>query len=97
MKISEFQDLIRDLYLKKDKKRGILSTFVWLMEEIGEFSKVLREKEINIESASEELSDIIAWTNSLANLLEIDLESAISKKYPGTCPKCKLKPCNCSE
>ncbi|MFW9827847.1 MAG: MazG nucleotide pyrophosphohydrolase domain-containing protein [Candidatus Thorarchaeota archaeon] len=97
MKISEFQDLIRDLYLKKDKKRGILSTFVWLMEEIGEFSRLLREKEINIESASEELSDIIAWTNSLANLLEIDLESAISKKYPGICPKCNLKPCNCSE
>jgi NTP pyrophosphatase (non-canonical NTP hydrolase) len=58
---------------------------------------VLIEKKINRENASEELADIIAWTNSLANLLEIDLESAISKKYPGICPKCKLRPCNCSE
>jgi NTP pyrophosphatase (non-canonical NTP hydrolase) len=97
MKISEFQSLIRDLYFNKDKTRGIKPTFVWLIEEIGEFSRVIMEEEINIENASEELSDIIAWTNSLANLLEIDLESAISKKYPNMCPKCNLKPCNCSE
>ena len=95
MKISEFQNLIKDLYFKQDQHRGIDATFIWLIEEIGELARTLRSKEINIKNTSEELSDIIAWTSSIANLLDIDLESAISKKYPGICIKCKSKPCIC--
>ncbi len=72
-------------------------TFIWLIEEIGEFARILRSKEISITDASEELSDIVAWTSSIANLLGIDLESAISKKYPGVCLKCKSNPCVCSK
>lgn len=97
MKISEFQNLIKDLYIHRDSNRGINATFMWLIEEIGEFARILKSKEINKKSASEELADIIAWTNSLANLLEIDLESALSKKYPGICIRCKSKPCICKK
>ena len=97
MKISEFQNLIKDLYFITDQNRGIEKTFIWLIEEIGEFARILRSKDINITNASEELSDIIAWTSSLANLLGIDLESAISKKYPGMCSKCKSNPCVCGK
>jgi len=97
MKISEFQNLIKDLYFKADQNRGIDKTFIWLIEEMGEFARILRSKDISITDASEELSDIIAWTSSLANLLNIDLESAISKKYPGVCVKCKSNPCVCGK
>ena len=97
MKISEFQNLIRDLYFKKDHNRGVNATFVWLIEEIGEFARILRREEININNASEELADIIAWINSLANLLSIDLESAILKKYPGKCYRCHSNPCICQK
>jgi NTP pyrophosphatase (non-canonical NTP hydrolase) len=97
MKISEFQHLIKDLYFTQDQNRGIKTTFIWLIEEIGEFARILRNKEIDIKNASEELADIIAWTNSLANLLDIDLESSISKKYPGICFRCKSNPCICGK
>ncbi|MFX1309377.1 MAG: MazG nucleotide pyrophosphohydrolase domain-containing protein [Promethearchaeota archaeon] len=97
MKISEFQNLIKELYFKQDLNRGINATFIWLIEEIGEFARILRAKEIDIKNASEELADIIAWTNSLANLLKIDLEFAISKKYPNMCIKCKSNPCICEK
>ena len=97
MKISEFQKLIKDIYIKRDLNRGINGTFIWLIEEIGEFARTLRNKVFDEKNASEELADIIAWTNSLANLLEIDLESAVSKKYPGICIKCKAKPCACEK
>lgn len=97
MEISEFQNLIKDLYYEQDQDRGIDTTFIWLIEEIGEFARILRGKEMNIKDASEELADIIAWTNSLANLLEIDLDLAISKKYPGICLKCRSKPCICKK
>ena len=97
MKISEFQNLIKDLYFKKDRNRGVNGTFIWLVEEIGEFARILRSKEIDIKNISEELADIIAWTNSLANLFDIDLESAISNKYPDLCLRCHSKPCKCDK
>ena len=97
MKISDFQNLIKELYFKQDQNRGINASFIWFIEEIGEFARILRDKEINLINASEELADIIAWASSIANLLDVDLESAILKKYPGICLKCKSNPCMCGK
>ncbi|MFX0034943.1 MAG: MazG nucleotide pyrophosphohydrolase domain-containing protein [Candidatus Hermodarchaeota archaeon] len=97
MKISEFQDLIKDLYLLRDKNRGIRGTFLWLIEEIGELAQVLRCEKIDKKHVSEELADVIAWTSSLANLLDINLEYALSSKYPNICIKCESNPCICKE
>ncbi|MHA1669671.1 MAG: MazG nucleotide pyrophosphohydrolase domain-containing protein [Promethearchaeota archaeon] len=95
MKISEFQELIRNLYFKKDLKRGINGTFIWLIEEIDELASLLNEKLITPVKISEELADIIAWTTSIANLMEIDLEEALAFKYPDKCKKCDATPCQC--
>jgi len=95
MKISEFQKLIKDIYFDRDKKRGINATFIWLIEEIGEFANILNDKLLDKNKASEEIADITAWTCSLANLLNIDLEDALLKKYPKMCIKCKSIPCIC--
>ena len=97
MKISEFQNLIKELCFKQDLDRGLSATFIWLVEEIGEFARILKNKEIDTKNASEELADIVAWTNSLANLLGVNLESAILRKYPNMCSKCKSKPCICEK
>jgi len=95
MKISEFQKLIKSLYIEQDQKRGLRNTFIWLMEEIGELAHILKNHEINATNASEELADIIAWTTSLANLLDVDLEDALFNKYPNMCIKCNSNPCAC--
>ncbi len=95
MKISEFQKLIKALYIEQDQKRGLKNTFIWLMEEIGELAHILKNHEINATNASEELADIIAWTTSLANLLDVDLEDALFNKYPNMCIKCSSNPCIC--
>ena len=97
MKISKFQDLMRKLYFEKDHKRGIKNTYIWLVEEIGELANLLKQKEMDTEKISEELADIIAWTNSLANLLNIDLEEALFQKYPNKCKKCDSNPCKCKK
>ncbi len=97
MKISDFQNLIKELYLEKDKKRGLRLTFIWLVEEVGELARILRKKSFDREKSSEELADIIAWTTSLANLLDIELEKALSKKYPKRCIKCDSNPCKCNK
>ncbi|HEC38553.1 hypothetical protein LCGC14_0667890 [marine sediment metagenome] len=95
MNIREFQALIKDLYFEQDQKRGLKNSYIWLIEEIGELASVLKKKKINLDEASEELSDIFAWTTSIANLLNIDLEAALIKKYPNLCIKCKSNPCVC--
>ncbi|MFW9824456.1 MAG: MazG nucleotide pyrophosphohydrolase domain-containing protein [Candidatus Thorarchaeota archaeon] len=97
MKISEFQELIKKLYIEQDQKRGFRDTFFWLVEEIGELAKVLKKEIIEKDKASEEISDVVAWATSLANLLNIDLESALLKKYPNSCIKCNSNPCICWE
>jgi NTP pyrophosphatase (non-canonical NTP hydrolase) len=95
MELREFQRLIRDIYFHKDSKRGVERTFLWFVEEVGELSEAIRENDR--EAMEEEFADVLAWLASLANLLDIDIEEAAKKKYPGVCPYCGKKPCECEE
>ena len=98
MEISDFQQKMRDLYVHNDKKRGIHRTCLWLGEEIGELMSELKYgiDKIDKRAAAEEMADIYAWVASLANLLEIDLQSVILSKY-SKCPKCNSDPCKCEK
>ncbi|HEY0090686.1 MAG TPA: MazG nucleotide pyrophosphohydrolase domain-containing protein, partial [Candidatus Lokiarchaeia archaeon] len=78
-------------------KRGIKETFIWLVEEVGELANILKNQNIDKKKASEAIADIIAWTNSLSNLLEIDVEKALYDKYPNRCKKCNSIPCQCEK
>ena len=97
MKISDFQDLLKDLYLQNDLDRGIKSTFIWLVEEIGELATLINSIDIDKRKISEEIADIIAWTISIANILDVDVEKALSDKYPNECIKCSTSPCTCEK
>lgn len=94
MTIGEFQQLIRDIYLDKDSRRGADGTFRWLCEEMGELARALRKS--NKESLREEFADVLAWLVSLASIEAIDMEAACHK-YAAGCPKCGSKPCGCEE
>lgn len=67
------------MYFKKDSERGLYATFTWLVEEVGELAEALLSN--NKDSIEEELADVIAWTFSIANLTNIDVEEALRKKY----------------
>ena len=92
MEISEFQQLIRQIYLDRDQRRGADQTFLWFLEEVGELTRAYRRKEDNVGS---EMADVLAWMVSVANFLGIDLESEVLKKYPRRCPLCSSSPCTC--
>lgn len=95
MHIREFQEMIRNIYYHRDSKRGAEKTFLWFVEEVGELAEGLRKGDID--SLEEEFADVFAWLVSLANILEIDLEEAVLKKYPNKCPYCRKNPCECKE
>lgn len=95
MKISEAQQLIRRIYGERDRRRGVQRTAIHLGEEVGELFRSLRT--MNNDNLKEEFADVFAWLLSLADLLNLDLESAFIDRYGKGCPKCGSIPCRCPE
>jgi NTP pyrophosphatase (non-canonical NTP hydrolase) len=79
MDLSEAQKIIREKYYERDSVRGLYATFTWFIEEVGELADAVIK--MNKEAIEEELADVFAWLLSIANLLNINLESAFRKKY----------------
>ena len=94
MKISEFQQLIEDIYLDRDSQRGIDRNFVWCTEEVGELAREIRQEPRNKERLFEEFANVFAWLSTLASLLDIDLDKTV-EMYTNGCPKCDSIPCAC--
>ena len=92
---SEFQQLIRTMYLEKDVARGIDGTFMWLIEEVGELAAALREG--SAEQQQEEFADVLAWLTTIANVAGVDLTTALRAKYGGGCPGCGQLTCCCED
>jgi NTP pyrophosphatase (non-canonical NTP hydrolase) len=92
MKISDFQNLMRETYGENDDARGIPSTIAWITEEVGEMAQAVRKG--TREQQVHEIGDVIAWVVSLANQLDIEVEDAVARFVSG-CPKCNQLPCTC--
>jgi len=77
VEITDFQQLMDDLYGEADRTRGIPSTVAWLCEETGELAQAVR-KGTRTEQLHE-LGDVLAWLASLANQLGLSLEEAAQR------------------
>lgn len=93
--LSEFQELIREMYLEKDLARGVEGTFLWLMEEVGELATALRNG--THEERLGEFADVLAWLTTIANVSGVDLSEAVTRKYGSGCPGCKKFVCTCPD
>ncbi len=77
--LAAFQRHISALYEKADRERGTPGTWLWFSEEVGELARALaRGPRENLE---EEFADVLAWLCTLANINDVDLASAVRKKY----------------
>ena len=92
MDINDIQALMRETYGDRDRARGLDGTFRWLTEEVGELARAIRTGDVAERRL--ELSDVLAWVASVANLLEVDLDDAMAR-YAEGCPKCHQRPCVC--
>jgi NTP pyrophosphatase (non-canonical NTP hydrolase) len=95
MQIREFQEMMHQLYFKRDFERGVNGTYNWLVDEVEELGEEIH-KGTNREATEKEFADVIAWLASLANIMGIDLEKAAFNKYNHKCPKCLQSPCQCT-
>ena len=92
---AEFQRLIHEMYFEKDHARGVDGTFMWLMEEVGELAAALRDGSQN--EQREEFADVLAWLTTIANVVGVDLNDAIMRKYGSGCPGCGQFICTCDD
>lgn len=59
LRIGEFQEMMRCLYLRRDSKRGIDGTYNWLVDEVKELGEALGMN--NRGALEEEFADVMAW------------------------------------
>lgn len=93
MDIAAFQRQIEEIYIDRDRSRGLARTFAWLIEEVGELSRALRHDDRA--ALEEEFADVLAWLVSLASIVRIDLDEVAAARYGAGCPKCGATPCDC--
>lgn len=92
MDVAILQARITATFGVRDRERGIDGTFRRLVEEVGEVAKAIREGDSA--TLALELSDVVAWTVSVAALGGVDLDQALAR-YTRGCPRCGASPCRC--
>jgi NTP pyrophosphatase (non-canonical NTP hydrolase) len=95
MTLADLQRIIRDTYDAKDRRRGVEGTFMWFTEEVGELATALRGG--TQDERALEFADVLAWLATLANIVGIDLDEAVQRKYGAGCPDCRQVPCACDQ
>ena len=83
--IGQFQKHIADRYEQHDRARGTPGTWLHFSEEVGELARALA-REHDKANVAEEFADVFAWLCTLANINDVDLADAVSKKYLGEAP-----------
>ena len=77
MDLNQLQNLMENLYGEDDRNRGLPSTVAWLCEEVGELAQAVRKGAR--EEQLHELADGLAWLASIANQLDLSLETAMER------------------
>jgi len=79
MEVRCVQQFMKLEFYERDRRRGLYATFTWLVEEVGELAEAILSGDRD--RIEEEIADVVAWTLSIANLLDVDVEKALEKKY----------------
>ncbi|GIW72929.1 MAG: nucleotide pyrophosphohydrolase [Planctomycetota bacterium] len=110
MQLNEFQRRIEEIYLARDRARGLEATFMWFVEEVGELAReLLPHRSASARAGSgagqrlppdaplcREFADVLAWLSTLASIAGVDLQAAACAKYGAGCPRCRHTPCRCT-
>ncbi|MBD3405809.1 MAG: nucleotide pyrophosphohydrolase [Candidatus Lokiarchaeota archaeon] len=94
MDTKDAQEMMKRIYLERDKERGLDRTILRTFQELGELSEAI-QKELPDKDIANELADVFAWLCSIANIIDIDIGEALANKYRNTCSRCEESPCEC--
>ncbi len=73
-------------------ERTLLRTY----QELGELTDAIMKEKAQAD-IEDELADVFAWVISIANLLDMELGSALLKRYSNACSKRGSLPCKSAD
>jgi NTP pyrophosphatase (non-canonical NTP hydrolase) len=91
--ISGYQEYLKKLYFRQNRQRTFADFYGYLDRTSGFLTKAILDE--SIEVTNREFIRPISWLFSMSTFLGVDLEDAFLRKYPGICPYCLLKQCEC--
>ena|GEM_PF-2762863 len=90
-KTSGHQSYISKLYENKNDSKNWEEMYGFLSRTSGYLTRAVMRKKANKSDFIKSLS----WLMALASKMEVDLEDAFLRKYPGICPYCLAEVCVC--
>lgn len=95
MPLNRWVLMFKEIYFPtQNYNRSKTELFTHLVKVFGGGSKYLFRTS-DADGSRDYLAKIFGWYCALANRLNIDLEDTIWQKYPGVCPRCLERVCNC--
>lgn len=92
--LPDHQALHRRLYQWHATRTLPIFPAAHIVEETMEVSEAFWQK--NFEHMGEELADVVAWSFTLANRLDINFTDVLKKQFPNACAWCRVNPCRCT-
>ncbi|MCO4786772.1 MAG: hypothetical protein KC467_12700 [Marinomonas atlantica] len=89
--LNDIQNYLNDLYTEVNDNKEMEYLFSYLFRNVSYLSRGVSRNKESIDNFIKSFS----WIISIANKLNINLQDAIERKFPDTCPYCLGKPCVC--
>lgn len=98
MPLNEWNQMFFDIYNPKNTVRGPYPLLIHVVEVYSALGTGFAKSPANFAAVKELIPKCLAWYCGLARQLRIaDIEEILWSKYPGVCPYCRQKVCNCPE
>ncbi len=91
--LQEWQRFISKLYQEENSRLTPMNALVAMMKDVGDLA-MLNRKRAGQDQVTSKLAAILAWTLTVAQLLQLDLAETVYEKYDDHCPVCGESICN---
>ena len=91
--LKEWQNFISKLYQEENARLTPMNALMAMMKDVGDLA-MLNRKRSGAEQMTSKLAAILAWTLTIAQLLDFDLAAVVYEKYDDHCPVCGQDICD---
>lgn len=91
--LHDWQEFISKVYREENVRLTPMNALVAMMKDVGDLAMLHRKRASEVEITSK-IAAMLAWTLTISELLKLDLESVVQKKYDDHCPVCGKEICD---
>jgi NTP pyrophosphatase (non-canonical NTP hydrolase) len=91
--LHDWQVFISKVYQAENQRLSPMNALVAMMKDVGDLAMIQRKRDPQTELTLK-LSAILAWTLTIAQLLQLDLSEVVGEKYDDRCPSCGKEICD---